>query len=201
MIDTGALFLCREGLIKSCWSVDHTKRPTAPEIVDFLATNQRVIAPCLDVPLASVQLEHTGQMEMQLNATADRKFSFPLTGQSMAMSAAGMNAHLDNGGMAIDARLLDIDDLAQRDRNIDAILGEHLESSKPLLADTTDSGLGSGSSNSDDPARYINMQPGVTSAFLDLPSNDSIVCGIPMSERISPKNTGLTADFNNMSFL
>lgn len=52
--------------MKSCWQVDSKVRPTAKEIVEFLANNPRLVFPCLDVPLASVQLEDTGQMEMHL---------------------------------------------------------------------------------------------------------------------------------------
>ncbi|KAM0726988.1 Focal adhesion kinase 1 [Formica fusca] len=63
-----------ESLMYSCWNVDHTKRPSAPEIVDFLATNPRIISPCLDVPLSSVQLEHTAQPDIQLSEN-NRKFS------------------------------------------------------------------------------------------------------------------------------
>ncbi|XP_067007078.2 uncharacterized protein [Anabrus simplex] len=55
-----------ECLIQSCWNLDSKKRPRASEIVEFLANNPRLIAPCLDMPLASVQMEDTGQLEMQL---------------------------------------------------------------------------------------------------------------------------------------
>lgn len=143
----------REGLMRSCWSVDHTKRPTAPEIVEFLANNQRVIAPCLDVPLASVQLEHTGEMEMHLNTPADRKFSFPWSGQSFKSNS--------RASPIIDVPLLDINDSAStQDQSCKTV---ELESSRPLLGVTTDSCNGNSS------VRYVNMQPGVSSAFLELP--------------------------------
>lgn len=64
----------------SCWFVNQNERPSAPEIVEFLATNPRILSPCLDVPLASVQLEHTGQMEMHLTNSV-RKFSLPWSQQ------------------------------------------------------------------------------------------------------------------------
>lgn len=44
--------------------MDAKVRPTAKEIVEFLANNPRLVFPCLDVPLSSVQLEDTGQLEM-----------------------------------------------------------------------------------------------------------------------------------------
>lgn len=56
----------REGLLKSCWNQDSKMRPAASEIVEFLANNPRLLAPCLDVPLSSVQMEDTGQLEMHL---------------------------------------------------------------------------------------------------------------------------------------
>ncbi|XP_014611297.1 PREDICTED: receptor-type guanylate cyclase gcy-4-like isoform X1 [Polistes canadensis] len=65
-----------ENLMYFCWSVNQNDRPSAPEIVEFLATNPRILSPCLDVPLASVQLEHTGQMEMHITDSV-RKCSLP----------------------------------------------------------------------------------------------------------------------------
>lgn len=55
-----------EGLLKSCWQQEFKSRPQASEIVEFLANNPRLICPCLDIPLSSVQMEDTGQLEMHL---------------------------------------------------------------------------------------------------------------------------------------
>ena len=41
-----------------------TKRPTASEIVELLSNNTRLISPCIDVPLASVQVERTDSLEL-----------------------------------------------------------------------------------------------------------------------------------------
>ena len=41
-----------------------TKRPSASEIVELLSNTPRLIAPCVDVPLASVQVERTDSLEM-----------------------------------------------------------------------------------------------------------------------------------------
>ncbi len=41
-----------------------TKRPTAAEVVELLSNNPRLISPCIDVPLASVQVERTDSLEL-----------------------------------------------------------------------------------------------------------------------------------------
>jgi hypothetical protein len=54
----------RGSLLKSCWSRTATKRPTAAEIVELLYNNPRLVSPCIDVPLASVQMERTDSLEL-----------------------------------------------------------------------------------------------------------------------------------------
>ncbi|EEB11146.1 tyrosine protein kinase, putative [Pediculus humanus corporis] len=66
-----------ECLIKSCWNLEYKKRPQASEIVEFLANNPRLISPCLDVPISSVEFEDTGQLELNLPKSL-RKFSLTL---------------------------------------------------------------------------------------------------------------------------
>ena len=51
-------------MLQSCWDVTHTKRPSASEIVEVLGNNPRLVSPCIDVPLASVQIERTDSLEM-----------------------------------------------------------------------------------------------------------------------------------------
>ncbi|XP_012262718.2 uncharacterized protein LOC105689915 isoform X2 [Athalia rosae] len=82
-----------ENLIRSCWKIDHKLRPKAPEIVDILATNPRLISPCLDVPLASVQLEHTGQIDMQLPEKF-RKLSMSLNNSNRPESSRLISAKI-----------------------------------------------------------------------------------------------------------
>ena len=43
-------------LLTSCWNRSPTKRPTAAEIAELLYNNPRLVSPCIDVPLASVQV-------------------------------------------------------------------------------------------------------------------------------------------------
>ena len=49
---------------QSCWNMTATKRPTASEIVELLSNSPRLISPCIDVPLASVQVERTDSLEL-----------------------------------------------------------------------------------------------------------------------------------------
>lgn len=63
---TSEYLIYREGLIKSCWSRDSKHRPTAKEIVEFLGNNPRLLHACLDAPVSSLQMETTGQLDMQL---------------------------------------------------------------------------------------------------------------------------------------
>ncbi|KAJ8686553.1 hypothetical protein QAD02_022347 [Eretmocerus hayati] len=183
-----------EGLMKSCWTVDHTKRPTAPEIVEFLANNPRVIAPCLDVPLSSVQLEHTGQMEMRLNAPTDRKFSFPWPRTISKTSNEPIPT--------MDVPLVDINDsCSSPNQNVDGVLTTNripeLESTRPLLGGTT--AVASNNTSNEESARYVNIQPGVTRVLLDLPKLVSNGYSVPSSERKLPFPK--TTDFNSMSFM
>lgn len=79
----------REGLIRSCWNFDHKRRPQVSEIVEFLASNPRIISPCVDVPLASVQMDDdTGQLQMKLPSMTFRKCSVSVNFTSPATAAA-----------------------------------------------------------------------------------------------------------------
>ncbi|XP_014251648.1 receptor-type guanylate cyclase gcy-19-like [Cimex lectularius] len=65
-------------LIKSCWEKDRKKRPHASEIVEFLANNPRLLVPCIDVPISSVQMDDTAQLELPLPQDKMRRFSMTL---------------------------------------------------------------------------------------------------------------------------
>lgn len=58
------VLLFRETLLRSCWHKAPTKRPSASEVVELLSNNPRLISPCIDVPLASVQVERTDSLEL-----------------------------------------------------------------------------------------------------------------------------------------
>lgn len=55
-----------EGLMKACWNPQYKKRPTASEISDFISNYPRLVTPCLDVPLSSVQMPETDSDQMEL---------------------------------------------------------------------------------------------------------------------------------------
>ncbi|KAK0157842.1 hypothetical protein PV328_011532 [Microctonus aethiopoides] len=161
-----------EALIRSCWAVESTKRPTAPEIVDFLATNQRVVSPCLDVPLASVQLENSGQLDIPL-PEAIRKFSMSLSwpSQRRSSSSASQLTPLNAVNNLSNSPLVDINNV--NENNIDNLLfgiqnNEQDSSSWPLLS-TADrlqmliqgaTIISSNDDNNDEVHKYINLQPG-----------------------------------------
>ncbi|XP_029044486.2 receptor-type guanylate cyclase gcy-4-like [Osmia bicornis bicornis] len=156
-----------ENMIYSCWRVDHTKRPTAPEIVDFLATNPRIISPCLDVPLASVQMEHTGQLDMQLTENF-RKFSLPWPPNAQTTRSS---TSISSPSEMPNPPLLDIN--CQDDKqNQDSLLGDatsDLDSTKPLLMNSENSSSGIAlqnlQKNEEQAHRYVNIQPGVSASF------------------------------------
>ena len=50
--------------MRSCWSHAPSKRPTAGEIVEILNSNPRLVSPCIDVPLASVQIERADEADL-----------------------------------------------------------------------------------------------------------------------------------------
>merc|ERR1719431_1646182 len=51
-------------LLRACWSHSPAKRPTAVEIVELLNSNPRLVSPCIDVPLASVQIERADEADL-----------------------------------------------------------------------------------------------------------------------------------------
>ena len=50
--------------MRACWSHTSSKRPTAGEIVELLNSNPRLVSPCIDVPLASVQIERADDIDL-----------------------------------------------------------------------------------------------------------------------------------------
>ncbi|XP_037902536.1 atrial natriuretic peptide receptor 2-like isoform X2 [Hermetia illucens] len=55
-----------EGLMKACWSQDYKKRPSPSEIVEYISNYPRLLTPCLDVPISSVEMPETESDQMEL---------------------------------------------------------------------------------------------------------------------------------------
>lgn len=55
-----------EGLMKACWNSQYKNRPTASEISEFISNYPRLVTPCLDVPLASVQMPESDSDQLEL---------------------------------------------------------------------------------------------------------------------------------------
>ena len=53
--------LYRSSLLHRCWTHRPTGRPSASEIMKLLSLHPRLVSPCIDVPLASVQMEDSGE--------------------------------------------------------------------------------------------------------------------------------------------
>lgn len=169
----------------SCWNVDHTKRPSAPEIVDFLAMNPRIIAPCLDVPLSSVQLEHTAQFDIQLSDNS-RKFS--LLWPSQRSSSQSQGSKFPNSPTPL---LLDLN-VQDDDQTLDSLISQSCEqdSSSPLLDSTRASVLkqawlhGNSNVKDNEPHRYVNLQPSMLKLSCE-PGRNGSAGNIQMEERTS----------------
>ncbi|KAG5329551.1 ILPR protein, partial [Acromyrmex charruanus] len=172
-----------ENLMYSCWNVDHSKRPSAPEIVDFLALNPRIIAPCLDVPLSSVQLEHTAQLDIQLSEN-NRKFSLLWPRQS----SQTQGLKIPNSPTPL---LLDLNG-QDDDQTLDSLISQSCEqdSSSPLLDSTRASVLkqtwlhGDSDIKNKEPHKYVNLQPSMLKISCE-PGRNGSAGNIQMEERTS----------------
>lgn len=186
----------------SCWNVDNSKRPTAPEIVDFLAMNSRIVSPCLDVPLASVQMEHTGQMDINLSDDM-RKFSLPWPSQR-SLSQIRIK---DSKSIDLPSPLLLDLNSHDNDQNLDPLLVERSceqESTSPLLDSTRTTLLkqtwpqdNSNARNSQS-YKYVNLQPGMIKLNCE-PGRNGSAGNIQMEDRTSMLPEEIVSD--NMSVL
>lgn len=171
----------------SCWNMDHTKRPSAPEIVDFLAMNPRIIAPCLDVPLSSVQLEHTAQLDIQLSEN-NRKFSLLWPSQRSSLPTQEQKS-FPNSPTSL---LLDLNG-QDDDQTLDSLISQSCEqdSSSPLLLDSTRASVlkevwlhGNSNVKDNEPHKYVNLQPSMLKLSCE-PGRNGSAGNIQMEERTS----------------
>lgn len=165
--------------------MDHTKRPSAPEIVDFLAMNPRIIAPCLDVPLSSVQLEHTVQLDIQVSDN-NRKFSISWPSQRSSSQTHGLKFPNSPTPLLLDLNGQD------DDQTFDSLISQSCEqdSSSPLLDSTRASVLkqawlyGNSNGKDNEPHRYVNIQPSMLKLSCE-PGKNGSSGNIQMEERTS----------------
>lgn len=62
--------LCyRVKLMRACWERDPKQRPAPTEIVEILAGKHDMVKPCLDIPMAAVQIEGSDALEMNIPDT------------------------------------------------------------------------------------------------------------------------------------
>ncbi|XP_014237000.1 receptor-type guanylate cyclase gcy-3-like [Trichogramma pretiosum] len=167
-------------LLLKCWSFVPAERPAAKEIVDFLGNNSRIISPCLDAPVASVQLEHTGEMEMHMNNPPnDRKPSFPrwpaaqqnnankTTSTTITPATAKIMETIELNGINANGGIV-----AETPSVIELPPDLQLESSQPLLSnDDPLNDYCENESAENQSNRYVNMKPGVT---VDIRLEDSV---------------------------
>ncbi|XP_074115403.1 uncharacterized protein LOC141538040 isoform X1 [Cotesia typhae] len=106
-----------EALIKACWAFDYPKRPSAPEIVDFLAMNPRVLCPCLDGPLSSVQIDHSGDVDSLTKSS--KKLSMSLSWPSQRQQSSASTSEQLTVPNFLNAQLLDINLDSNNAQNID----------------------------------------------------------------------------------
>lgn len=173
----------------SCWYVNQNERPSAPEIVEFLVTNPRILSPCLDVPLASVQLEHTGQMEMHLTTDSVRKFSLPWSQQQQSTQSSDPTSSIT----ASPPPLLEIN--SHDDNQNLEICSDRGASSQdgtiPLLGlERTIKGLVAPRQNSnkqqkDIVHKYVNLLPGMVTSTRQLSSRNGDAGNVQTEEMVS----------------
>ncbi len=82
--------------MKSCWHTAPTKRPTAAEIVELLSNNPRLISPCIDVPMASVQVERTDSIELIPPGVLRKSGSMSQRPSNLKIGSGGSARRKDN---------------------------------------------------------------------------------------------------------
>ncbi|XP_064467335.1 atrial natriuretic peptide receptor 2-like [Ornithodoros turicata] len=81
-----------DALLLRCWARSAQQRPSACEIVEILATNSTLISPCLDLPVASVQVEGTDSLEFAAIGDRNRLHSISSLGRKADSASNAANA-------------------------------------------------------------------------------------------------------------
>ncbi|XP_034938536.1 uncharacterized protein [Chelonus insularis] len=149
-----------EQLLRSCWIIDYPKRPTAPEIVDFLAMNPCALSPCLDGPRSSVQLENGQELDVTLTKPS-KKFSLSLGWSSSQRRLSSLPSITQPTTQLVDIST------DEEVNNLDRLLeipmnSSDIENSLPLLSTNRLSRVLEDDTitNGKDIPSYVNTQPG-----------------------------------------
>lgn len=83
-----------EALLIKCWAKVPHLRPQAAEIVEILANHPDLISPCLDMPIASVEVEGTDSLELTIH---DRSRVHSVSSMWQGRKNLGSSDHTPNG--------------------------------------------------------------------------------------------------------
>lgn len=76
-----------ERLMRNCWTADYKKRPTAVQILEFVANNPRLVSPCVDIPHFSIQFSDNESDDVDFmhpaNQSPDSGIGLPATRETM----------------------------------------------------------------------------------------------------------------------
>lgn len=100
-----------EGLMKACWNLSYKKRPTASEVAEFISSYPRLITPCLDVPLASVQIIEMNSNDLEL-LPGLKPYNANQTNDGLCKSISFAHAAMMNGRSNVNA-LYENEDLSR----------------------------------------------------------------------------------------
>ncbi|KRT86135.1 protein kinase [Oryctes borbonicus] len=106
-----------EVFLKSCWNQESKRRPKASEIVEFLANNPQLISPCIEGPIAAVEMEGTDDLEVHLPGEFRKQSSVT-------------SRHFPNGDITRSQTI-------QINNEADMIQLEHVCTREPLLKSST----------------------------------------------------------------
>lgn len=82
-----------EGLLKTCWSFEASKRPTALEVIDYISNYPRLVTPSLDCPETAVEMPKTDIDDLELLQNEYRSLSLTQEDSLSILSTSINNAN------------------------------------------------------------------------------------------------------------
>lgn len=86
-------------LMMQCWNQSPEQRPTASKIVEILANNPNLIAPCLDAPLASVEVAEVNSSELPFQELSQLQSSSAHVWTKQDQNPLSSNANDNSAGV------------------------------------------------------------------------------------------------------